>query len=177
MTRLNVTRDELVAVLRGHLAKASFCTLMSRTMPVMNKTIGRRTPNPYYGRTFKVAKVHGIINWRYESAVNRQRERENKEPDFEALPRSWGQRLEGQPFVEYEGRLYLEIKVQMILEHYYETLDGLRLDLSHVESFLPQRRPQSRQGLNKEVVLRDYAIDSVVELHAYGNEYVIVQDA
>lgn len=172
MARLTVTRAQLVEALRAQTGAASFCSIIACTIPPMNKT-----NNPYHGRCRKIARVNGIINWRYENAVNNQRVREEKAADFEALPRSWGTRLQGEPFVQHNEKLYIELKVSASVEHYYETHDGLRLDTATVESYLRERRPQTRQGLEREVILRDYALDSIRELHAYGNEYVIVEDA
>jgi hypothetical protein len=163
-----VTLAELVEFLRKQSKSASFCTLKARTVPDMPKR-----GNPYYGKIWKVSTVNGIINWRYENAVNNQRVREKKEADFEALPRTWGTRLEGQPFVEHNGKLYLELKVQSCVEYYYETLDGLRLDATHVHSFMKKKESSGRQGLEKEVILRDYACDNIRELLAYNEEFVV----
>lgn len=177
MARIEVTQEQLVGILRQQGRSASFCTLIARTVPDMNKTVvvtGVKVRNPYHGRCRKIAAVNGIINWRYENAVNNQRVREGSLPDFEAAPRQWGRRLEGEPFVQHHDKLYIELKVQRSMEHYYETHEGLRLDTAHVELHLPARRPNHRQGLEREVVLRDYAMESVVELHCYDNEYVII---
>lgn len=122
----------------------------------------RKTDNPY-GRIFKRSRVNGFANWIYGRSVNRQREREGLADDFDAMPRAWGARIEHTPLVFHAGKLYLELKVERSLAHSYETADGTALTQSQVASFLPAKRDDSgRQGVERTVILRDYAISSVV---------------
>lgn len=71
---------------------ATFVTFIARTEPKLKG--GKK--NRLHGLQ-KVANVNGTINWIYENAVNNQRGREAEEGElieaFEALPRTWGQRL------------------------------------------------------------------------------------
>ena len=153
---------------------ARFVTIVSRTEPAMVKK-HRETgePNPYYGAT-KISRVNGCINWCYENSVNNQRQREGNAEHFHPEARRWGQRrfynAEGQPvydrtasvrlspFVDHKGWVYLELKVQNCIEHRYEATDGTVLTDEQVAPYLPLKG-ESRQGVDKEVILRDYTMD------------------
>jgi hypothetical protein len=144
---VNELRDTLLA-----WVGAAIVTIHTDTEPAMNKT-----GNPYYGAR-KRSAVNGIINWIYESAVNRQRVREGLQPDFKAYPRKWGQRIKGTPLVEHNGNFYLEMKVQQSNCTYY--VGGTVIPSTEITPYL---RPlsKSRQGVQKEIILRDYALDNI----------------
>jgi hypothetical protein len=153
---------------------ASFVTITSRTEPAMVK-FHRETgePNPHYGAT-KISLVNGMVNWCYGQSVNNQRLREGNGEHFFPESRRWGQRrfynAEGQPvydrtasvrlspFVDHKGWVYLELKVQNCIEHRYEAPDGTVLTDEDVAPYLPIKG-ESRQGVEREVILRDYTLD------------------
>jgi len=133
----------------------------------------KKTGNPF-GEVFKVARVNVMVNWQYTRAVNRQREREGSEPDFISDARSWGTRLAGLPFVTYEGRVYLECKVEKSLGHTYVTDEGEELAFDQVEPFLPKRHSNAEhQGVAKEIILRDYGIHTIQQISFDGATYAI----
>jgi hypothetical protein len=88
----------------------TFVTIVAETDPKL-----RKRGNPYAGRVTKRSRVNGAIGWIYGNGVNRQRIREGLDPDFEAFPRKWGERIKGTPFVEHKGNTYLELKVERVL--------------------------------------------------------------
>ena len=153
---------------------ASFVTITSRTEPAMVK-FHRETgePNPHYGAT-KISLTNGMVNWCYGQSVNAQRLREGNGEHFFPESRRWGQRrfynAEGQPvydrtasvrlspFVDHKGWVYLELKVQNCIEHRYEAQDGTVLTDEDVAPYLPIKG-ESRQGVEREVILRDYTLD------------------
>jgi uncharacterized protein YijF (DUF1287 family) len=143
---------------------AAIVTIHAETVPDM-----RKTDNPYFDNLVKRSAVNGVINWVYESAVNRQRVREDLTPDFSAFPRKWGQRINGTPLVEHKGNYYLEMKVQSASALYFV---GTK-EVSHndVSDWL---RPPSkhRQGVSREVILRDYALENIT-CFVYGEAYAI----
>lgn len=147
-------------VLKGSL----IVTLETETVPAMNKT-----DNPYVG-TVKRSAVNGVINWGYELAVNRQRLREGMEADFSAYPRKWGQRIKGTPLVEHRGQYYLEVKVQKANCTYYIGTT----EVSHAD-IAPWLRPASphRQGVSKEIILRDYSLENIKAVVYAGETYQI----
>lgn len=167
-----ISPDELADLLRNARG-ATIVTVEARTEPrLLARHPVSGQPNPLKGNLIKVSRVNGIINWGYEGSVNRQRAREEMTPDFEALPRKWGFRLPGTPLVEHDGRLYLELKVERSLDHRYETFDGLELDSADVEAYLPQRSA-SRQGVSRQVILRDYALDNIISIRMGGMTYIV----
>jgi hypothetical protein len=134
----------------------------------------KKCPNPFEGNIYKLSRVNGFVNWEYEKAVNEQKIRENKSPNFEALPRTWGKRLKGTPLVSYEGFYYLEVKIEKSIEYrYYSIKKNVRIPTTSVEPYLVNST-SSRQGLDNPVVLRDYRIDHIVAVKLDGNGYILV---
>jgi hypothetical protein len=147
MLTVNEFRDNLLKM-KG----STIVTLHTDTKPAMIVT-----GNPYVAAR-KRSTVNGVINWIYETVVNRQRIKEELEPNFKAFPRKWGQRIKGTPLVEHKGNFYLEMKVEKSHAHYYIGTEPLESNL-----VIPFLRPlgKSRQGVEKEIILRDYALESI----------------
>lgn len=173
MKKLNIGQLEtLLRNQRGTTAVA----LVAETVPTM-----RKTGNPLAGNLVKLSRVSGMIGFRYANSVNNQRLREETPEladgaieQFEALPRTWGTRIEGTPLVEHKGRLYLEVKVERMLERQFRRIDtGEIVPDELVAPYLPERRESARQQVAKEVVLRDYKLDSIVQLSLRGEQYEI----
>jgi len=158
-----LTVTELRAALLG-IKGAMIITIEAETLPQM-----RKTDNPYLG-TRKVSAVNGVINWVYEIAVNNQRLREDKEADFTAFPRKWGKRIKGTPLVEHKGQYYLEMKVQSAKAHYVQ--GDAEIAVSELIPYFYERS-KSRQGVEKEVILRDYALENIKGIR-WGGELVKV---
>jgi hypothetical protein len=110
-TMQQITVNQLTDILRSRRG-AFALTVKTVTVP------DTRSNCPFDNLT-KVSIVNGMGGWIYENSVNNQRVREEKEPDFSAYPRRWGERLRGTPFVTYQDKLYLELKVQKRLEEQY----------------------------------------------------------
>ena len=179
-----ITREQLVELLTTLATErrsASIVTITARTVPKVKKGSGRgQAPaNPYFGRCEKVARVNGIVNWRYANAVNNQRAREHDGPiedleHFEAEPRRWGQRQDGLPFVEHGEKLYLELKVERSLDHSYFASDtGEQFDNEAVEEWITRRDESGRQDVERPVILRDYGIESITHIKTGGIEYEV----
>ena len=133
---------------------ASFITITALTTP--DWIAGK---NPYKESVKKRSVVNGVINWIYTTSVNRQRLRENKDPDFAALPRRWGRRIYKTPFVEHKGKYYLELKVERLLSvEYVDTDNNLVPDAAQ---YIKVPGP-TRQEVNKEIVLRDYYVGNIL---------------
>ena len=77
--------------------------------------------------------------------------------------------------VEHKGRTYLETKVENVYSTEYYTTDGQKLSKEDVAPFLPSRSGSSRQKTEKEIVVRDYAIDSIRSLAMKGEEFIMLQ--
>ena len=162
-----ITRDELIDILRG----STGCKPVTIIANVDGRL--RKTGNPYAGAR-KVSEVNGMIGWIYQNAVNRQRVREAKSDDFEPLARGWGQRVERTPLVVHKEAYYLELKVQRVLSTSW-LHEGREIDEEEIREFMPAKAKAERQGLDTDVILRDYALSNIQEIRIDG-ERLIVND-
>lgn len=158
-----VTKGDLVAYLSG-IRGATFATMLTETAPKLLKT-----GNPFKD-VRKVSRVNVCLGFQYAKSVNRQREREGDIADFEAAPRQWGVRIPGTVLVKNEktGMLYLETKIEKSLDHRYIDAKGTAIPDDLIAPFLPAKS-ESRQHVEKEILVRDYSIDSIREIHVNGN--------
>lgn len=164
MNVLNAT--QLAEVVSGG---AKPVTITTTTVPDL---VGGKSC-PLAGRVQKVSRVNGFLNFNYQNAVNRQLGREDKEQEFEAHPRKWGNRKKGFVYYESKGekKVYLEVKVEKSLDHEYY-VDGEKVSDDVVKPYLRPSSP-SRQGTDKEVIVRDYRISNILKLCCGGQEYVL----
>lgn len=154
----------LLATVKG----ATFATLITETDARL-----RKTGNPF-GEVTKVSRINVCLGFHYEAAVNRQRAREGAETDFEAAPRQWGERISPN-LISHKGKMYLETKVERSLGYTYFDAKGQELTAKQVAPFLPSRGG-NRQETEKEIVVRDYALESIRSLAFGGETYVLLQD-
>jgi len=169
-----IGREELVEVLTLRKG-AQPVTFLAVTKPKMlKKHRETKDPNPFEGRVTKVSRVNGFINWRYANSVNRQRERErgDEAEAFEAVPRKWGVRVEGTPFVDHKDKRYVEVKVEGVIESEYR-VDGHPIAKEELAAYLPARSESSRQGVEREIVLRDYGLDTITEIAINGARFEV----
>jgi len=162
-----LTKGELVAYLSG-IRGATFATIETETEPKLLKT-----GNPY-SEVRKISRVNVCLGFQYEAAVNRQRAREGAETDFEALPRKWGVRIPRTVLVEHKGKVYLETKVEKSLDHRYVNLQGIAIPDDLIAPFLPKRKENEHQDTEKEILVRDYSVDSIRRMNVKGEEFSVV---
>ena len=162
-----ITKKELLALVQS-VRGATFATIVTRTDARLKKT-----GNPF-GPVSKVARVNVTLGFQYEAAVNRQRDREGSVSDFEAAPRQWGERI-GPMLIEHKGKIYLETKVERSLGHEYRDSQDRILPDADVAPFLPARKPSARQETEKEILVRDYALDSIAGITFRGEDYVVLK--
>lgn len=156
---------ELLATVKG----ATFATLIVETDARLKKT-----GNPF-GPVRKVSRVNVTLGFQYANAVNRQRTREGAEADFEAAPRQWGERISPM-LIGHKGKKYLETKVERSLGYVFLDASGKELTAEEVAPFLPARSESTRQETEKEILVRDYALESIRSLSMGGEQYVMLQD-
>lgn len=163
-----VTVDELQQILINTKG-SKFVGFVALTVPDMKKT-----NNPYFNTLQKETSIYNaIINWTYETSVNKQRIREGKEPDFEALPRVWGSRIKGTPLVEYNGKYYLEVRMGNVKAQRFLN-NGIEISKEEIEPFLRIKKNEGqRQELDKPIILRDYELRSIKEIKMGGTSYKI----
>ena len=152
---------------------AKVVTILAETDPSM-----RKTGNPFIGRVRKVTLANVSIGFVYANSVNRARVKEGVEPDFTPAPRKWGVRINGTPLVEHKGQYYLEVRWLRTMSSFL-TLDREEVKdeetLADIKSFIPTKSSNAEhQGLEDEIILRDYKLESIRAL-IYGGETTLIQ--
>lgn len=180
-TKTYVTLAQLRDVILG-LTHAMPIGIVTTTDPKMLKT-----NNPFYGRVVKLNEANVFVGSNYEAAVNRQREREGKEADFQAGQRGFaavpvivdGKRTPLLSYTRKDGVRceYLEVHFRGHLKTVSKfILDGTReIARSVIAEFLPAPRPSNTQQLETEITVRTFAIENIVELRANGVDYVVIR--
>jgi hypothetical protein len=163
--------ETLQNVLATHIGNGFFHAV-TVTVPAM-----RKTGNPFYGKVWKVTDLHGQAGFHYINSVNNQLEREGKERNADVKPRQWGQRIKGTPLVEHTNkagvhRLYLEAKCERIASVYYVDAYGVEVDKADLAPWLQARSAKSstQANVDAEIILRDYALDSIAWIKIDGVE-------
>ena len=164
-------RDLIKTVLINHKGNG-FAHIVTKTVPDMNKT-----SNPFWGNVFKIADIQIQAGFHYINSVNNQLTREGKVADAVVKSRAWGHRIDGTCLVEHvnklgEYRLYLEAKCERLNSVYY--VDGMnqQIDKATIKKWLKGKGAKSstQANLEKEIVLRDYALDSILWIAIDGQE-------
>lgn len=139
----------------------------------------RKRGCPFKDNLLKYTRLTVVVNWQYSRTVNRQRVREGLPPNFEALPRQWGTRLTGLPFVSHvtkegEHRLYLEALPLRVLEREFWTADTHEvIPTEEVRPYLVEHQPNARQGTRREILVRDYNVANIKSATMKHGQYVI----
>lgn len=184
-----MTQTISVAQLRQMLATSRgscFVTFVART-----SARARKTANPHWPVT-KLARVNGVIGFNYGLTVRRQQLREGRRLTFKSEPRDWGNRMDPAtpksampagrkkrrrglcPLYCHKGRDYLDVKVERVLEVSYFAGDGREMRFDQVERFLPVRKCNAKhQGVRRQIVLRDYHLESIESITFNGNSYLV----
>lgn len=156
----------------------------------------RKRDNPYctkHGRQWvsNVRKVSflvsSLINVSFNRIVDRRRLEEFQysgqlKPSRKRNPRAWGAHESDGPLVFHEvngdSRLYLHVVVQRRFDHFFDTTTNKKLQPSDLAGWLnPRDSGYANQGLNRPVVVKDFALKNVAELTANGNRYTIAPAA
>lgn len=166
-----ITVDELKELLKK-TSKTQFISLTTITTPSM-----RKRGNPFPAAR-KLSLCVGTINWRYSRSVNRQRVREDKTPDFQALHRQWGRKLKRNPLVSLRKKkqgmsYYLDLKLERRTELFFDSETKQKITKDQLLPWLVKPKPQWRQGLFKEVILRDFSLSNIAEISVNGEQYRI----
>ena len=155
----------------GALAGGTFVGIDTRTS--VKLTGGRK--NVQQGRVTKVMRGATVMVFTnaevnaYDAMVRRRLAAEGLDPEsFTLGERVWGTRVAGTPFVEHNGKYYLETIFLKPGTVEYE-LDGVPVSPLLIEG-LPDSRvdPESQAGLGDKVVVRTFALDSIMGLRALG---------
>lgn len=134
--------------------------------------------NPQLGRVTKKVTGSNVMIFTnqtgsaYDKMVRRRLEQEGKDPEtFQLSPRAFGTRLPNTPFVEHNGKYYLEV-IFMKAGAVEYLLDGQPIDKNNIIGLPPPAAAGGEQGgLDNKVVIRTYAIDSIVSLRINNQTY------
>ncbi len=157
---ISFTRDSVAAMLHK-LAGNTFIGLTAVTTPKLKG--GKK--NDQQGRVTKrtVSVVQVFTNQNTNGYENK---RLKADADFTLSPRAWGERVAGTPFVTHKGKDYIEV--------IFVNTDSVEyfLDDSPIAKDAVVGLPDSRPASDTDgVIIRTYALDSLRELRAFGNEY------
>lgn len=110
--KITDTTLEALGQLNDRLNGATFISIDTKT----EVTLLGGQKNPLQGRvTKRMAGANCMIfqnksSNAYENMVRRKLAGEGKDPEsFELSPRAWGQRIPQTPFVEHNGKIYIEV--------------------------------------------------------------------
>jgi hypothetical protein len=172
--------NQLQSIL-ANIQGCTFAGLDTVTVPVL---LGGKK-NPMQGKVEKHCLGHRVMLFTnahsngYANKVRRHLEKEGKNPDsFELGPLPWGERLPNSPIIHNKGKHYLQCVFLAAGSIQYfrriDDLDDLRSGLVPIAKDaiegLNERSGSEHQGLDNEVIVRTYALDSIVALRAFGEE-------
>lgn len=133
-----------------------------------------KTGNPFKDAV-KVVTINGMIGMSYENGVNNQLGREDKPLSFGAEPHKWMVHAEanlGKHGTKPSEKRYLPIKVQSASKAVY-LHDGIDVT-DAVQAFIPKKSaPKTQANLDKKVIWRTPALDSIVKVRMLGAEHTI----
>lgn len=191
---MRVTLDQLLSRMNQHKG-ALMGVLVSHTQPKLFKTLerdGQKSPCPWPS-IFCIATRSVCFGAVYESSVNLQRGREGKDADFTArglwkskkYPEGAGER-DGPYTVRHKetGERYFGVRPRphhdgtpVILESHYLDDQGLPVaDMQVLPWLVPPSKP-TNQGLDKTVPWRTIALRNVLEVHLFGEIFVVTDNA
>lgn len=164
---------------------ASFASLDTVTVP----TLRGGKANPFKDKIVKRCTGHRVILFQnknangYENKVRRHLIKEGKNPDgFKLGPLPWGKRLPNSPIIENNGKYYLQvIFLEAAKEIEYAASDeinispicfyepGMIIPKGEIKG-LDDRTGSEHQGLDSQVIVRTFALESIVALRAFKEE-------
>lgn len=140
--------------------------------------------NPLQGRVVKRCLGNRVMLFTnkyasgYENKVKRHLEKAGLDPvSFNAGALPWGKRVPNSPFIEHEGKLYLQTVFLAAGDvEYFQRTDLVDMGFLpiHKENItgLPTKTGSEHQGLERDsqVIVRTYAIDSILAIRAFGQQ-------
>jgi hypothetical protein len=107
----------------------------------------------------------------YDNMVRRRLAAEGKDPDaFELQERKWGKRVDGTPFIENKGELYLEVFYVKPGKVHYEH-NGKQIDPAFIEGLPPAREEAEQGGLEDKVIIRTVKLENILAMNVNGGRH------
>ena len=95
----------------------------------------------------------------------------------ELQPRTWGERLQGTPFIRHKGNLYLEMRMQKdgpaktIVETTYLGQDGKEVSKDDLAPWIKAKKVNDNDPV--DFFYREYRTDHIVEVRCDGEVYIV----
>jgi hypothetical protein len=135
--------------------------------------------NPLQGRVQKLTTGANVMVFNsteqngYENMIKRRMLDEGKDPStFSLGNRPWGTRIEQSPFIDHNGKKYIECIFMSPGKTVY-LVDGVETAKDDIEG-LPEvkENPDSQGGIENKVIIRTFAVDSIRAMRVNGVELV-----
>ena len=172
-----VSVSEAVRIVRENV-KGTQAVTVDLDSPMDGKGKMRTTGNPFAGRGIvKRETLNGMIGYIYDNAINRLANKEGKE-QRDAKRHPWGDMDEKHLFRIHRnnGKPYLSMMVKNTEVHGFFAPDGTQIDENEIRQFIPEKTKSSSQAdLDGEVIARDYGMENITAIRAFGNEYIFTQ--
>lgn len=168
----------LVNLFQGKKRGAEFASLIvkreAKELRKTSKLDGSRRP---WETVYVVQRVLVCIGAIYENSVNRQRAREALGPEavekFSAQALPYGEWIEGTPFIQHKGKVYLRAQQLRYLSYEYRDEAGKVLTKEQVEPFKGDKAPSKSQGVENPVEVRAYTVENIKALQMRGMKYIV----
>lgn len=172
-----VSIQDVMGLIRAQVSGTSMVTV-DLDSPMDGKGKMLKTGNPYVGKGIvKRETLNGTIGYIYSNAVNRIADKEGKETR-EAKLHPWGDMDEKHLFRIHRrtGKAYLSMQVKNVTVHGFFDPDNNEIPAESIRPFIPKKSKSSTQSdLDKEVIARDYGMENVRSIKAFGHTYQIVE--
>lgn len=142
--------------------------------------------NPHQGKVTKLVEGSLVMLFKngtgYKNMVNRRLKKQAKDgvfltedlfsiianPEWTPGPRVWGERVQETPFITHKGKTYLEcIFLKSGKVKYF--LDGLEIPKESIIG-LKEKTEGKQGGLENKVIVRTYAIESILKVRKSKKE-------
>ena len=165
--------NSIQSIINNNVNGATFVSINTNTEQKL--TGGKK--NPLQGQVRKVTENASVMVFQnksvngYDAMVKRRLEKEGKSAEsFKLSPRTWGTRMDDQPFVEHKGQHYLEVIFLKSGESHYE-VNGKKTPANLIAG-LPAPKLEGKQGdLNDKVIIRTFKTSSITKVNINKESY------
>lgn len=135
--------------------------------------------NPLQGRVQKKTSGANVMVFNdteqngYENMIKRRMEAEGKDSStFTLGKRAWGQRIDQSPFIDHNGKKYLECIFMSPGKSVY-LVDGVETPKDDIEGIpVHKENPDSQGGIENKVNIRAFSLDSISAIRINGKTLV-----
>lgn len=181
MKSLSISPDQIPDIIRHHEqygARPAQVEIATRKR-LLKRSRATGAANPFGCERVKLAKLSVFFNTDYQTAVNRQRARENKPADFTAEPNWFSHETRSIVLHKGEARspyIFLRVIKELAPPRYF--VNGVEVEKSGLVEFLPksdlQDDPCDKQGLNSPVCVRCLKLESILSITIDNVHYAVV---